>query len=124
MLKVAHAGLLAIVKVSVCPSGSEAVGVKLYACPAVAVVGGVPLITGGRFADVTWMLKTASETCAAPSDTEIEIFDVVPTCAVVGVPERRPVDELNEAQAGRLAIANVSVWPSGSDAVGAPPGAL
>jgi hypothetical protein len=42
-----------------------------------------------------------------------------PTAVVVGVPDRRPVDELNDAQGGGLAILKASVLPSGSDAVGA-----
>ena len=34
------------------------------------------------------------------------------------MPERRPVAALKVAQVGLLTIENVSVWPSGSDAVG------
>ena len=37
---------------------------------------------------------------------------------MVGVPVRLPVAALNVAQLGLLTIANVSVWPSGSDPVG------
>ena len=45
--KLAHAGLLLMLKVSVSLSTSLTVGVKLYAVPTVAFALGVPLITGG-----------------------------------------------------------------------------
>ena len=46
VLNVAQAGLPEIENLSVYPDGPDAVGVKLYACPATSVVGGVPEITG------------------------------------------------------------------------------
>src|SRR5688500_14836814 len=45
-LKVAQAGLLAMVKLSVSPSPSDAAGVKLYAVSAFALVGGTPEMVG------------------------------------------------------------------------------
>src|SRR5690242_6156420 len=49
VLNVAHEGMLVIENVSALPSASDAVGVKLYGEATVAVVGGVPLMTGGEF---------------------------------------------------------------------------
>jgi hypothetical protein len=50
-LNEAHAGLLLIEKRShVRRSGSDALGVKVYAVPAATLVGGDPEITGGRLA--------------------------------------------------------------------------
>ena len=46
VLKLAHAGSPEIAKVSVCPLGPLAVGVKLYATPATSVVAAVPEIVG------------------------------------------------------------------------------
>ena len=44
MLNDAQDGLLEIENVAVCPLGTVTVGLKEYAVPAVAVVGGVPLM--------------------------------------------------------------------------------
>ncbi len=78
-------------------------------------------MTGGRLATAaaeTTIVNGASDACAAPSETEIETFVYEPTSAAVGVPLNRPVEVLKLAQAGRLAIENVSACPSGSEAVG------
>ena len=53
-----------------------------------------------------------------PSDTEMMMFENVATSASAGVPDSRPVDVLNVAQAGRFWMLNVSVLPSGSLALG------
>ena len=82
----------------------------------VAVVAGVPLMTGGRFAACTVMVKAGSDAVAVPSDTEMAMFEWVP--ADVGVPLSRPVVVLNVAQEGLFAMPNASVWPSGSETAG------
>ncbi len=46
------------------------------------------------------------------------MFENVPVCALLGVPDSLPVVVLNAAQAGLFAMLNVSVLPSGSRAVG------
>src|SRR6185503_4277074 len=119
-LNVAHAGRFVMLKVSVPPSASLAVGVNEYAVPAVTVVGGEPEIVGGWFgAALTTIENVAS--CAlppCPSLTPMPMLANVPTLAVVGVPCSRPVAVLNVAHAGRLVILKVSVPPSASLAVG------
>src|SRR5690349_4094973 len=118
-LNVAQLGRLTIENVSVPPSGSLAVGAHEYAVPTVAVVVGAPEIVGGRFAAaVTVIANGGSETLAVPSLTLIAMLLNAPTFAAAGVPVRRPVAVLNVAHVGRFAIVNVSVPPSGSDAVG------
>ena len=64
-----------IENVSVWPSGSDAVGWNEYACSAVTVVAGVPLIDGALFAAATVMVKGASVAVAAPSLTLMETFE-------------------------------------------------
>jgi len=116
-LNVAQGGMFAMLKVSVSPSGSLAVGVNEYAVPVVAVVAGVPEIVGARFGCVTTIENDAREADACPSLTLIAIPANVP--AAVGVPDSCPVVVLKVAQAGLLATLNVSVVPvSGSLAVG------
>jgi hypothetical protein len=46
------------------------------------------------------------------------MFEYVPTCAELGVPDSSPVDVLKVAQLGRLLIANVSALPAASLALG------
>src|SRR6185503_9239535 len=50
--------------------------------------------------------------------TPITTLLYAPTCAAVGVPDRRPDVVLNAAQTGLFCTEYVSVAPSGSDAVG------
>src|SRR5262245_30173685 len=115
----AHAGRFVMLNVSVLPSGSEAVGWNEYATPCITDVVGEPEIVGGRFgAGLTVIVNAGIEALAEPSLTLIAMFANVPTFVVPGVPVSRPVAVLNVAQLGRLAIANVSVPPSGSLAVG------
>ena len=66
----------------------------------------------------TLIANAGSATRLRPSLTRMRISVYWPTWFAPGVPERRPVAELNAAQTGRLTTLNLSVWPSGSDAVG------
>ena len=75
-------------------------------------------MVGALLAATTVIENAGSAVVAAPSDTEITMPVYEPTLAAVGVPLKRPVVELNVAHDGRFAIENVSVWPSGSEAVG------
>jgi hypothetical protein len=83
-------------------------------------VGGVPEITGAAFwvAAVTVIEKAANDADKVPSLTVITMLDVVPWLALVGVPDSRPVDVLNEAHEGLFAIEKDRVCPSGSEEVG------
>ena len=49
VLKLAHDGLLLMLKLRLSPSASDAHGRKLYQLPAVAVLAGVPPMVGGMF---------------------------------------------------------------------------
>src|SRR4029453_4816239 len=74
--KLAHEGLFAIVKSSVSPSGSLAVGRKSYGRATRPDDGGLPLITGARFAGgaaLTVMVKAGRAAVALPSSTLITI---------------------------------------------------
>jgi len=64
------------------------------------------------------MLNEASEALAEPSLTLMTMPVVVPTSPAPGVPASKPVAVLNVAHAGRFAMLNVNVLPSGSLAVG------
>ena len=71
-----------MLNVSVWPSGSDAIGVKSYAWPAITDLPGVPLIDGGWFdggadmtACVTVTEKAGSEVLYLPSPTQIPIFE-------------------------------------------------
>ena len=68
--------------------------------------------------DVTTIEKVGSDADDMPSLTVILIFEYVPTCAVVGVPVRLPVELLKLAQEGLLVIEQLSVLPSASAAAG------
>ena len=64
-------------------------------------VRGVPLIVGARLAGaLTWMVKEVNEAVAVPSLTVIVIRADVPTFALVGVPDSRPLVVLKVAQLG------------------------
>jgi hypothetical protein len=100
--------LFVMLNVNVWPSGSEAVGVKLYAWPTFTDDGGVPPMTGARFAaGVTAMEKAARETFAVPSDAAIVMAEWVPVAD--GMPLSLPVVVLKVAQAGLFVMLNVSV---------------
>jgi hypothetical protein len=67
---------------------------------------------------LTTIENGASEALAWPSLTLMRMSMYSPAELAEGVPDRRPVELLKDAQAGRLAMLKVSVSPSGSDAVG------
>jgi hypothetical protein len=118
---VAQTGLFWMLKVSASPSGSLAVGVKSYALPTVTEVGGVPEIVGARLVSggsVTVIVNAARDAFACPSLTVITISAKVPTLAVLGRPESRPVVVEKLAQLGLLAMVKVSGSPSASAAEG------
>ena len=75
-------------------------------------------MVGAEFAASTVMANAGSEAVACPSLTEMTMFEVCPTLADPGVPRSSPVAVLNVAHAGRLTMANVRLWPSGSVATG------
>ena len=78
----------------------------------------MPLIVGAWLVDVTAIEKVGSDADDVPSLTVILIFEYVPTCAVVGIPVRLPVELLKLAHDGLLVIEKLSVLPSASVAVG------
>ena len=103
LLKLAHAGRLAIENVSESLFASLAVGVNEYIVPTCPVVGGEPEIVGGVFAGgaaVTVSVNGGKLEDAVPSPTLIVMLAIVP--AVVGVPASPPVVMLKVAQAGRF----------------------
>src|SRR5688500_16094714 len=119
VLNVAQDGRFAMLKVSGLPSGSEALGWKLYVASASSEVTGEPLMTGGRFAwPPTRIVKEGNDAEAVASLTVMVMRAEVPTSAAVGVPFSRPVLVLNVAQAGRFWMDQVSALPSGSLATG------
>ena len=118
VLKLAHAGMFWMLKVSVMPLGPDAVGVKLYTEPAVTPVGGVPEMVGGLagLGLETVMLKAASALVWKPSVTLITMPATVPGC--VGVPDNWPVVALNVAHVGAFCAENVKGVPSAALVVG------
>ncbi len=119
VLNVAQLGLFAMLKASVSPFASEAEGWKVYALPATTDVAGAPLITGALFAGaVTEIANAGSDVVAFPSLTRMTMFEYVPTCVVVGVPDTLPVEALNVAQFGLFVMLKVSVSLFASIAVG------
>lgn len=87
--------------------------------PAITLEAGVPDTVGARFGGgFTVIANGASAAFRVPSETVITMFDVVPTCCAVGVPDNRPVVLLKLAHAGLLLMEYVSDCPSGSDATG------
>jgi hypothetical protein len=87
--------------------------------PSALRVGGVQLKVAEPFAtSLTVMLNAGNDTVVRPSDTRMTMFEYVPTCALVGVPLKRPVDVLKVAHEGRLEMLNVNLSPFGSRAVG------
>ncbi len=117
VLKVAHAGLFAMVKVKASPSASVVTGENAYVEPTAMDVAGLPLMVGALLAAaVTVRVKAGREAVTVPSLTLMTIPEW--TAAVVGVPESRPVVVLKLAQLGLLAMENPRVLPSASLAVG------
>lgn len=89
--------------------------------PTVALVDGVPEITGARLvvdAPVTLIENAGRLADLLPSDALMTMPDVVPTCELAGVPLKRPVDLLKLAHAGLLVIEKTSGSPFESLAVG------
>lgn len=110
-----------MLNVRVSPLISDALGWKLYDCPASTLVSGVPLIVGGELltgAACTWIEKTGSWALVVPSLTLILMLLWMPTLPLAGVPLNRPVDWLKLAQAGLPVMENVRALPSASDADG------
>ncbi len=110
-----------MLKASVLPLEPLAVGVKLYADPAVTLVGGVPVIVGGEDAGacaVTVILKDARDAAALPSLTPMTMALYVPSWLEEAVPVNAPVEVLNDAQDGLFCTEKVRVLPSGSLAAG------
>ena len=73
------------------------------------LVFGVPVIVGAWFVSLTVILNEGKEVFLILSLTEITMFDVVPTSALLGVPLSFPVTVSNDAQLGLLVILKVSV---------------
>src|SRR5262245_19356494 len=73
---------------------------------------------GARCAAFTAIEKAGIAAVSLPSLTAMAMSMYSPAAAAPGVPLSRPLAALNEAQGGLLAMLNVSVCPSGSDAVG------
>jgi hypothetical protein len=65
------------------------------------------------------MLNAGKLAVAAPSVTLIRMLECIPTFAIVGVPERAPVEASNEAHDGWFVIEKVSGSPFSSFAIGA-----
>ena len=80
--------------------------------PTLAIDGGVPSMTGARLPATTSIENGPSADFATPSEAVMLMPVYRPACAVVGVPEMRPVLESNVSQAGLFAIVNESVSPS------------
>jgi hypothetical protein len=79
VLKLAHEGLLAMVKVSVVRSGSAAVGRKLYCEPTNTQVPGVPEIVGARFvaANVLLTFSANKETASFATWRALSDFNCI-----------------------------------------------
>jgi len=95
-----------------------AAGVNVYCVPTVAVVGGVPEITGGVFDDATVIENAGNgvvSLAVADADHDVaERADVARARRACS----NPVLVLNVAHVGRLAIENVNGSESASAAVG------
>ena len=89
------------------------------ALPSEFCVGGVQESVALPVAvSVTEIVKEVNEAVALPSETVTVMPLYVPTSALVGAPEMRPVEVLKAAQEGKFVTANVSASPFGSDAEG------
>ena len=117
----AQDGLLAMLKLSLLPSGSDAVGRKEYFVPATTPGAGVPPMVGARLAasgQSTRRTNGSRDADALPSVTLILTRLEVPTSPSLGVPARVPVRESNVAQAGLPLTWNVSRSSFASNASG------
>jgi hypothetical protein len=110
VLKLAHEGFPVMAKVSVLPSVSAALGWKVYAVPATALVPGLPEIVGGvgGVSTPTVIAKAGSEAVCDPSLTLMTMPASLPTSAALGVPVSWPVAESKAAHAGLFVIEKVS----------------
>src|SRR5512138_2501278 len=87
--------------------------------PSALRVGAVQLSVALPLAtSLTAMEKARKDVVERPSLTRITMLEYVPACALVGVPDNRPVEVLNVAHEGRLEMLNVSRSPFGSLALG------
>jgi hypothetical protein len=141
VLKLAHDGRFEIENRSLSPSASDAVGWKLYACPAMTLGAGEPEIVGGVLAGgggalrgLTTIRNGPIERESRPSVTVIVMSPVSPTCSSPGEPVSAPVSAFNCAHAGTpsplnsrkslsasLAVGvNEYIWPASTDAGGVP----
>ena len=77
--------------------------------PSFTEVNGEPLIVGASFTLVTLKLKAGNAVLKLLSETLITIPAVVPTSALVGLPDKVPLIVLKSAQLGLLTIPNVNV---------------
>src|ERR1700732_1751034 len=80
-----------------------------------ACVAGLPEIVSRA---TTLIENAGNDAESVPSLTLMTMFEYVPACADVGAPDSVPLVVLKLAQAGRFCTLNVSLSPSGSDAVG------
>lgn len=92
---------------------------SVSALPSVFCVGGFQLTVALPF-DVatTEIVNPASDALEYPSETEMATLAYEPTSAATGVPKRRPLVAVKDAQDGLLRIEKAGVGPSGSDTVG------
>lgn len=97
---VAQFGLFVMENVSVSPAGPLAVGVKIYALPAVTDVAGVPLIVSVAGSAFTVTANAGRDAARDPLLTLILMFVKLPMFADVGVPNSRPLVELKFAHEG------------------------
>jgi hypothetical protein len=89
--------------------------------PTVALVVGVPEITGARLdvdAPVTLIENAGRLADLLPSEALMTMPEVVPTCELAGVPLKRPVVLLKLAHEGLFVMEKTSESPFESLAVG------
>ncbi len=82
-------------------------------------VDGVPPMTGvSGPLGTTVIEKASSATLVVPSLTVMALFEYVPTCAPLGVPDNLPLAVLKLAQVGQLEIETVSGLPAALPIIG------
>ena len=116
--KLAQVGLPTMLKVSVSPFASAAVGRNEELVPVCTLVSGEPAMVGALLttAAETLIWNGASDATFLPSLAEMVMSGDTP--AADGVPLRRPVVEEKVAHVGLPLIRNTTVRPSGSIADG------